>query len=166
MAALREQGVRALLVSGDNHRAVELVGHHAGIDEVVAGASPAAKIALVRRLQEGGRVVAMVGDGVNDAPALAAADVGVAIGTGTDVAMDSADVVLLRGDPAAVAVALGLSRRAFRIIRQNLGWALAYNLVAIPLAAVGVLSPAACGISMALSSVGVVSNSLRLSRFS
>ncbi|MDQ1491451.1 MAG: copper-transporting P-type ATPase [Actinomycetota bacterium] len=166
VAALRRVGHRVVLVSGDNARAVATAAREAGIDEVVAGATPADKIAVVAALQREGRVVAVVGDGVNDAPALAGADLGIAIGAGTDVALESAGMVLMRSDPAAVATALALSRRTFRTIRQNLGWAFGYNLVAIPLAAAGVLSPAACGASMALSSVGVLGNSLRLARFS
>jgi heavy metal translocating P-type ATPase len=166
VAALRRTGRRVLLVSGDNARAVATAAREAGIDEVVAGATPAEKIAVVAALQREGRVVAVVGDGVNDAPALAGADLGIAIGAGTDVALESAGMVLMRSDPAAVGAALALSRRTFRTIRQNLGWAFGYNLVAIPLAAAGVLSPAACGASMALSSVGVLGNSLRLARFS
>jgi Cu+-exporting ATPase len=153
-------------VSGDNPRAVAAVAAEVGIDESIAEAAPADKVEVVARLQREGRTVAVVGDGVNDAPALAAADVGIAIGTGTDVAVESAGMVLMRSDPAAVSAALALSRRTFRTIRQNLVWAFAYNLATIPLAATGVLSPAACGISMALSSVGVLGNSLRLSRFS
>ncbi|HEV7685588.1 MAG TPA: heavy metal translocating P-type ATPase, partial [Acidimicrobiia bacterium] len=166
VAALRRVGHRVVLVSGDNARAVATAAREAGIDEVVAGATPADKIAVVAALQREGRVVAVVGDGVNDAPALAGADLGIAIGAGTDVALESAGMVLMRSDPAAVATALALSRRTFRTIRQNLGWAFGYNVVAIPLAAAGVLSPAACGVSMALSSVGVLGNSLRLARFS
>ncbi|HEV7861623.1 MAG TPA: heavy metal translocating P-type ATPase, partial [Acidimicrobiia bacterium] len=166
VAALRRAGHRVLLVSGDNARSVAAAAREAGIDELVAGATPAEKIEVVAALQREGRVVAVVGDGINDAPALAGADLGIAIGAGTDVAVESAGMVLMRSDPAAVATALALSRRTFRTIRQNLGWAFGYNLVAIPLAAAGVLSPAACGVSMALSSIGVLGNSLRLARFS
>jgi Cu+-exporting ATPase len=166
VADLRRAGHRVLLVSGDNRQAVEAAARDAGIDEVVAGATPAEKMEVVAGLRAAGRVVAVVGDGVNDAPALVGADLGIAIGAGTDVAVGSAGMVLMRSDPAAVATALALSRRTFRTIRQNLGWAFGYNVVAIPLAAVGVLSPAACGVSMALSSVGVLGNSLRLARFS
>ena len=165
VAELRRGGHRVLLVSGDNARAVEEAAREAGIDEVVAGATPAEKIEVVAGLQAAGRVVAVVGDGVNDAPALAGADLGIAVGAGTDVAVGSAGMVLMRSDPAAVATALSLSRCTFRTIRQNLAWAFGYNLVAIPLAAAGVLSPAACGVTMALSSVGVLGNSLRLARF-
>jgi heavy metal translocating P-type ATPase len=163
--ALRHQGLRVLLVSGDNRRAVEALARQAGIDEMVAEAAPATKVEVVEQLRRDGHVVAFVGDGVNDAPALAAADVGIAVAAGTDVAVESAGMVLMRSDPRAVVTALALSRRTFRTIRQNLGWAFAYNLAAIPLAAAGVLSPAACGVSMALSSVGVMANSLRLARF-
>ena len=162
---LRRSGRRVLLVSGDNAPAVEAAAREAGIDEVVAGATPAEKIEVVAGLQAAGRVVAVVGDGVNDAPALVGADLGIAVGGGTDVALGSAGMVLMRSDPVAVATALALSRRTFRTIRQNLGWAFGYNLVAIPLAAFGVLSPAACGAAMALSSVAVLGNSLRLARF-
>ena len=166
VAELRRTGHRVLLVSGDARPAVEAAAAEAGIDEVVAGATPAEKIAVVAGLQAAGRVVAVVGDGVNDAPALVGADLGIAIGAGTDVAVGSAGMVLMRSDPAAVATALALSRRTFRTIRQNLGWAFGYNVVAIPLAAAGVLSPAACGVTMAASSVAVLGNSLRLARFS
>jgi Cu+-exporting ATPase len=163
--ALRRQGLRVLVVSGDNSRAVGALARQAGIDEVVAEAAPATKVEVVERLRREGHVVAFVGDGVNDAPALAAADVGIAVAAGTDVAVESAGMVLMRSDPEAVVTALALSRRTFRTIRQNLGWAFGYNLVAIPLAAAGALSPAACGVSMAVSSVGVMANSLRLARF-
>jgi heavy metal translocating P-type ATPase len=166
VAELRRTGHRVLLVSGDARPAVEAAAREAGIDEVVAGAGPADKIAVVAGLQAAGRVVAVVGDGVNDAPALVGADLGIAVGAGTDVAVGSAGMVLMRSDPAAVATALALSRRTFRTIRQNLAWAFGYNAVAIPLAAAGVLSPAACGVTMAASSVAVLGNSLRLARFS
>ncbi len=165
VSELRRQGLRVLVASGDNPRAVAALARQAGIEETVAEATPAMKVEVVERLQREGRVVAFVGDGVNDAPALATADVGIAIAAGTDVAVESAGMVLMRSDPGAVVTALALSRRTFRTIRQNLGWAFGYNLAAIPLAAAGVLSPTACGVSMALSSVGVMANSLRLARF-
>jgi Cu+-exporting ATPase len=162
---LHRQGLRVLVVSGDNPRAVGALAREAGIDEFVAGAAPATKVEVVERLRRDGHVVAFVGDGVNDSPALAAADVGIAVATGTDVAVETAGMVLMRSDPGAAVTALALSRRTFRTIRQNLAWAFGYNLVAIPLAAFGALSPAACGVSMAVSSVGVMANSLRLARF-
>jgi Cu+-exporting ATPase len=164
---LEELGLTPYLLTGDNEQTARAVAAAVGIDpaRVRAGVLPQDKHAEVARLQQEGRVVAMVGDGVNDAAALAQADLGLAMGSGTDVAMESADIVLVRPDVLAVADAIGLSRRTLRIVKQNLGWAFGYNTAAIPLAALGLLNPMIAGGAMALSSVLVVLNSLRLRRF-
>ena len=163
--ALRRLGVRTVMLSGDLPAVAERVAQELTMDEARGGVLPADKAALVKGLQQDGTIVAMVGDGVNDAPALATADVGLAMGSGTDVAMETAGITLMRADPRLVAAALSLSRSTWRKIRQNLFWAFIYNLIGIPLAAFGFLTPAVAGAAMALSSVSVVSNSLLLKRW-
>jgi P-type Cu+ transporter len=167
LAALRERGLRIAMISGDNRAAALAMGERLGLrpDEIHAEVLPGDKAAQVAALKQGGHVVAMVGDGVNDAPALAAADVGIAMATGTDVAMHAAGITLMRGELALVGAALALSHRTVVKIRQNLFWAFAYNVAGIPLAALGYLSPVVAGAAMALSSVSVVSNALLLKRW-
>jgi cation-transporting P-type ATPase A/B/Cu+-exporting ATPase len=166
-AAVRELGalgLRCVLLTGDNGPTARAVGDAIGVTDVVADALPADKVALIRRLQEEGHSVAMVGDGVNDAPALASADLGLAVGSGTDVAINAADLIIVRDDLRVVATAVGLARQTLKTIRGNLAWAFVYNVAAIPLAACGLLNPLIAAAAMGLSSGFVVWNSSRLRR--
>jgi Cu+-exporting ATPase len=169
VADLRARGLKLVMISGDNRFAAEAMARRLGLrpedGEVLAEVLPGDKAAAVQQLRAEGRVVAMVGDGVNDAPALAAADVGMAMGNGTDVAMHAAGITLMRGEVALVAAALDISARSVAKIRQNLFWAFAYNVAGIPLAALGYLNPMVAGAAMALSSVSVMANALLLKRW-
>jgi Cu+-exporting ATPase len=165
VAELKQLGLRPVLLTGDNARAARAVAAEVRIDEVIAEVLPADKVAVVEQLQREGRIVAMVGDGVNDAAALATSDLGIAMGTGADVAIEASDLTLVRGDLRTAVDAIRLSRRTLRTIQGNLFWAFAYNVAALPLAALGLLNPLIAGAAMAFSSVFVVSNSLRLRRF-
>ncbi len=165
VSALRRMGVRTVMLSGDAELVAAEIGRQAGVDEARGGIRPEGKAEAIGQLRSAGRVVGMLGDGINDAPALAAADVGIAMGTGTDIAMETAGITLMRADPRLVAGAIDASRATFRKIKQNLFWAFIYNLIGIPLAAFGYLSPALAGAAMAMSSVSVVTNSLLLRRW-
>jgi Cu+-exporting ATPase len=164
VAELHGLGAEVVLLTGDTEATANAVAENVGIDRVIAGVLPEGKVRTIEVIQAEGRIVAMVGDGINDAPALARADVGVAMGTGTDVAADAADVVLMRGDPRAVAQAIRLARATMRVMKQNLFWAFVYNAIGIPIAASGLLNPMLASAAMAASSISVVSNSLRLRR--
>jgi Cu+-exporting ATPase len=163
--ALHDEGVRTVLVTGDNPASANAIARELGIARVESDVLPENKAAIVAELKKSAGTVAMVGDGINDAPALAAADVGIAMSTGTDVAMHAAGVTLMRADPMLVAAAIDVSRRTYAKIRQNLFWAFAYNVVGIPLAAMGLLNPMLAGAAMAFSSVSVVANALWLRRW-
>ncbi len=165
VADLKRMGVRVGMVTGDNTTTANAIGSALGITDIVAEVLPADKVAQVKRFQDEGNVVAFIGDGINDAPALTQADLGAAVGTGTDVAIEAGDVILMSGDPALATVAMRLARATFRTIKQNLFWAFIYNAAMIPLAAFGVISPMLAAAAMATSSVSVVTNSLRLRRF-
>jgi Cu+-exporting ATPase len=161
---LKKRGIDVLLLTGDHQATADAVAKELGIERVLAGISPTGKADEVKRLQAEGRKVAFVGDGLNDAPALAQSDLGIAVGTGTDVAIATGQIVLMGGSPTKAAEALVLARKTFAAIRQNLFWAFAYNIVLIPLAVFGIVNPILAGLAMAFSSVSVLANSLRISR--
>jgi P-type Cu+ transporter len=173
VAALEADGIEVVLLTGDVQATADAVAARVGIRRVIAGVRPDGKVDAIKTLQRDGRVVAMVGDGINDAPALAQADVGIALGTGTDIAIEASDIALMRGDPRTVAQVLALARQTLRVTKQNLFWAFIYNVIGIPVAAGALypafrllLSPILASAAMAFSSVSVVSNSLRLRAWS
>ncbi|HKK46472.1 MAG TPA: heavy metal translocating P-type ATPase, partial [Balneolaceae bacterium] len=165
IGALKRFGLQPVMITGDNERTAKAIAAEVGIDRVIANVMPDDKSNEIKRLQEQGEIVAMVGDGINDAPALTQAHVGIAIGTGTDVAIESGDIVLVKGDLSAVVKAVKLSRATFKKIKQNLFWAFFYNVVMVPLAILGMMHPVLAEIAMAFSSINVVTNSRRLQKF-
>jgi Cu+-exporting ATPase len=162
---LHDMGIESLLLSGDAPAVVEHIGQQVGVDLAIGGVRPEDKASHILRLQDEDKIVAMIGDGINDAPALAVADIGIAMGSGTDVAMETADITLMRSNPDLVGAAISVSRATWRKIWTNLCWAFGYNVLGIPLAAMGLLTPSLAGAAMALSSVSVVTNSLLLRRW-
>jgi Cu+-exporting ATPase len=164
ISALRREGIEVVLLTGDNERTAKSIARQLGIDRVIAEVLPGDKAKIIKELQAGGKMVAMVGDGVNDAPALATADIGIAIGSGSDVAKETGGIILIRDDVREVVVAILLSRATLRTIKQDLFWAFVYNAIGIPVAALGLLNPIIAAAAMALSSLSVIVNSALLKR--